>query len=93
MSAVNKKLKLIPWDAFVSAQTSLVPHLALRDTIYQFPYLGSANYIALLKMDTDKYPLSDDEYKNKIEELKNSSEWEILTEDNNVLIFRKRFDK
>ena len=87
---VHRKLQLIPKDAFVSAQTSLVPHLALRDTIYQFPYIGSANYIALLKQDANKYPLGGEDFIKQINQLKKSPEWETVSEDSNVLIFRKR---
>ncbi len=41
-------LKEIPPDASVSAQTTLVPHLSERQSIYLFPYgVGHADYIFL----------------------------------------------
>lgn len=39
--------KLIPSDAAVSAQSALVPHLAFRQKIYEFPRLEDAEYVVL----------------------------------------------
>src|SRR5207249_936801 len=43
-----RALELIPKGASVSATSQLVPHLAFRDYIYVFPYVGDASYLALV---------------------------------------------
>ena len=81
-------LKLIPPGAPVSAQNTLVPHLAFRDEIYLFPDVGDAEYIVLIPVDI-YYRLSKEEYKLKIAEYKTSIQWEVFYETDNIIIFKK----
>jgi len=58
----------IPSDASVSTQTSLVPHLSQRQSIYLFPYaVGHAEYILL---DTTGYPYPFKDYRHFATEAK-----------------------
>ncbi|MCB9232054.1 MAG: DUF2079 domain-containing protein [Bacteroidia bacterium] len=82
-------LKLIPAESKVSAQNTAVPHLAMRKYIYLFPRVEDAEYIFLLNT-PEVYPASPDEYKRKVEEFRNSVEWEVLKENKSVLLFKKR---
>lgn len=45
VAKVHDALNTIPKNAIVSAQSPYVPHLALRNTIYEFPKLNNAEYI------------------------------------------------
>jgi uncharacterized membrane protein len=87
---MHKILKKIPDDAVVSAQTMLVPHIAFRDRIYQFPDISDAEYIVLLTADDNTYPLKKETYNKKVEELRNDDEWEIFFENDFALIFKRR---
>ncbi len=89
-SETHALLASIPEDARVSAQSALAPHLAFRDYIYHFPYIGDANYVALFVIDPNPYPLSWDEYEKMIIDMKNSGKWEVFKENNAVLILKKK---
>lgn len=84
---VYEAMRLIPDDAIVSAQTCFVPHLALRDKIYQFPTIKDAKYI-LISENEITYPISKEELMNKINEFKNSSNYEILFSKEGVYLFK-----
>lgn len=87
--SVHKDLELIPQNAIVSAQTLLLPHLALRDHVYTFPKVGDATYIVLIQ-DIHTYPISNDEFNEKLLLLENSTKWEKLTTKSEVYIFHKK---
>jgi len=89
VSLVYKNLYLIPENASLSAQSMLCPHLAFRDKIYHYPYIGDAEYIALLPLDLNVYPLSPTEYQQKIEELRKNPNWEIAFDNGVLLIFKR----
>jgi uncharacterized membrane protein len=89
VSELNRTLKLIPDNAKVSAQSSLVPHLAFRQWIYLFPHVADADYIALLNIG-DYYPVDDDAYFAKINQLKDSNQWNLIYDKNSTLIFKRR---
>lgn len=82
----HEALKLIPKDAPVSALSPFVPHLAFRDYIYEFPYLGNSRYIALI-LNENPYPLSEEAYNRKIAELRESKDWKVLYDEDSILIF------
>ena len=90
VAATHKMLKSIPASAKVSAQSALAPHLAFRDYIYHYPYIGDAEYIALFVIDPNPYPLSWEEYERQIIEMKNSGKWEVFDENNAVLILKRK---
>ncbi len=89
LNVVHDKLKMIPDNPPISAQHMLTPHLAFRDVIYYFPYIGDARYIALLPGAFDTYPLKKKEYYEKIKELKESLEWNIMYDDGILIIFQR----
>jgi uncharacterized membrane protein len=86
---LNHVLDLIPDDAKVSAQSEVVPHVALRQTIYLFPHVADANYVALLD-NGNHYPVNREAYEEKIDELKSSGQWELIYDKNLTMIFRKK---
>lgn len=80
VKTVHQHLSKIPKDAKVSAQSPFVPHLSLRKNIYQFPILKNAEYIVYSRKE-GTYPMSNEEFENKINELEHSEDWEILYND------------
>lgn len=90
VNGMHKILNNIPDDAIVSAQTMLVPHIALRDKIYLFPDVGDAEYIVLLTADDNTYPLNRENYLEEIEKYRNNDEWEIFLENDYALLFKRK---
>jgi hypothetical protein len=86
---LNKTLRLIPDDAKVSAQSLLASHLAFRQYIYLFPHVADADYIALLNVG-NYYPIEDDDYFARINQLKTSGQWDLIYDKNFTLIFKRR---
>lgn len=86
---LNEALAEIPKDAAVSAQTSLVPHLANRERVYLFPDVWDAKYI-VLDTSLSTYPLEPDVLKKKVYELKDSPAWELVVENKTLIIFKRR---
>ena len=84
----HNALKLIPKNAKVSAQSPFVPHLCLRDRIYQFPLIKDADYIVYSRKE-DSYPLSLKEFDLKIEELEHSLDWKTVI-NSDVIILKRR---
>jgi uncharacterized membrane protein len=88
IAEVNRLLKTIPADARVSAQSCLAPHLAFRDYIFHYPFIGNANYIALLTAEENKYPYDDITYQKAIDDLIASGKWKVAAKNEAVLILR-----
>ncbi len=85
LKSVHRVLSQIPKNAAVSAQSPFVPHFSLRSNIYLFPIVKDAEYIIYLE-GYNTYPLSQNEFENKIENYRNSPDWElILDEDVKIL--------
>jgi len=89
VNEVNQLLKKIPANARVSAQSCLTTHLAFRDYIYHYPFLGDANYIALLTAEENKYPQDDSTYQKSIDDLLASGKWVIAEKNEAVLILKQ----
>jgi uncharacterized membrane protein len=89
VTEVQKVLKTIPEEAVVSCMSMLSPHLAFRDKIYHFPVVNDANYIVLLSPKYGAYPLSREQFEDKIRELKQSSTFSLIYDQHELLVFRK----
>jgi len=87
---VYSALNHIPENAKLSAQNSLVPHVCFRDEIYHYPFIGNAEYIALLTADENIYPFqTKEEYNKNIENLKQSGNWIIYFQNTTTLILKR----
>jgi uncharacterized membrane protein len=84
---LHQKLKEIPSDAIVSAQTSFHPHLAWRESIYQYPNIADANFIIISEYE-HFYPLDQNTTIIHIENLKADSKWNLWYEKEGVYIFK-----
>lgn len=83
---VHEELAKIPKDAIVSSQSPFLPHLSLRDNIYQFPIIKDAEYVVISDKE-NSYPLNKDQFVSLITQMKESKEWDVLyDEDVTVLI-------
>ena len=88
VAEVNRLLKTIPADARVSAQSCLAPHLAFRDYIFHYPFIGNANYIALLPAEENKYPYDDVTYQKAIDDFLASGKWKVFAKNEAVMILK-----
>lgn len=87
IKSVHQQLSKIPQNAIVSSQTAFLPHLALRDDIYQFPIIKDAEYIVY----SDKegtYPLPKHDFDSITDALEHSKNWAILFKDD-ITILKK----
>ncbi len=85
---INKALKIIPKNASVSAHFAVVPHIANREKLYQFPVIKDAEYIVLFQSKKGTYPLKKDVYFDQIKQYKSSEEFDIIYDNNDLLIVR-----
>jgi len=81
-------LDLIPDDAVVSAQSSFVPKLALRESVYQFPIVRDASYILLSPAD-NPYPITPEVFQQKTDSLLNSTAWKIVVKEPSFILLKK----
>jgi uncharacterized membrane protein len=88
VAEVNRLLKTIPADARVSAQSCLAPHLAFRDYIFHYPFIGNANYIALLPAEENKYPYDAITYQKAIDDFIASGKWKVFAKNEAVIILK-----
>ena len=87
---VHLQLLKIPKNAIVSAQSPFIPHLALREKIYQFPIIKDADFIIFSRKE-DLYPIKDIQTFNKlISKLEKSMIWVIKYSDDDITILEKR---
>ena len=88
VSTIHQSIAQIPKGASVSSHFCLSPHLAFREEIYQFPIVNDATFIALLKKPQNYYPISEEDYRKKIEELRIDKNYLVWSENESVIIFK-----
>ncbi len=82
---VRSVIDTIPTHLVVSAQSPAVPHLALREHVYQFPLVREADLVLLLPQE-DSYPLDSTTYRFKVDSLIGSSSWMVLHRDTSLVL-------
>jgi uncharacterized membrane protein len=85
---VYAQISRIPEDAIVCAQSPILPHLAYRDKIYQFPMIRDANYIIYSHRE-ETYPLEPARFDSLTRVLENSKEWLVLFNDKDVTLLMR----
>lgn len=85
---VREQLAKIPNSAIVSAQSPFLAQLAYRDDIYQFPIIKDAEYI-IYSLDEFPYPLNEEQFDKKIQELKTSENWLEICNKDGFFILKK----
>ncbi|MES2779098.1 MAG: DUF2079 domain-containing protein [Bacteroidota bacterium] len=78
---------VIPAKAKVSASSPLCPHLAMRETIYQYPYVNDADYIALMPS-CSGYPLRPEELAQHVLDLKSDTTKTVVFDDGELVVFK-----
>jgi len=86
---VHRQLKGLPDNAKISAQTQFVPHLALRENIYQFPIINDAEYIVISEKE-GKYPLDEEHFALELKRIRDSGEWEERHRGEGLVILRRQ---
>ena len=84
----REALKLIPPEAAVSASGKFVSQLAYRPKIYYFPRVKDAEYICATS-GGEGWPKSVEEYNAEISRIRNSPDWRLIYEKNDLVIFRR----
>lgn len=81
-------INMIPPDASVSAQSSLVPHLSQRTNIYLFPYgVDHADYI-FLDVTSDRYPFAPTDYQHVVQNLLLHGNYGIVASGDGYLLLK-----
>ncbi len=75
----HRLLSSIPEDAIVSAQSPYLPHLSLRDKVYQFPMIHDAQWIVLNRLEAP-YPLGQEAFDAQCDALLRDARWEVVEE-------------
>ncbi|MCF8372030.1 MAG: DUF2079 domain-containing protein [Bacteroidales bacterium] len=88
---VHTHLSEIPKDACVSAQSPFLPHLSLRDKVYQFPIVKDAEYVVFSRKEST-YPLGQVDFDLLINKLEKSIDWNILFKDADLTILKRATD-
>ena len=82
-------LDMIPKNASVSAMCTMVPHMAFRDTIYQYPYGTESEYIILADLGEPPFRL----YPADIERLRQTysdrKKFTVILDKDNILIVKR----
>lgn len=82
-------INMIPPDASVSAQSSLVPHLSERANIYMFPYADNyADYI-FLDVTSDFYPYAQADYRSVVKNLLLQGNYGIVASGDGYLLLKR----
>lgn len=90
LTEIHRAINKIPALAKVSAGASLVPHLAMRDSIFCYPYIGNSDFIVLLKKGGSTFPQYPKEFKKSLLELSKDSMYVKVFDENELLIYQNK---
>lgn len=86
----HRLLAELPQLASISAMSPMVPHLACRPYIFEYPiHSDDADYIVILKTE-QCYPISCEERDEDLQLLRENIRYEIVGETNMVAIFHRK---
>jgi len=85
---IHKLLRSVPSGAKVSASASLIPHLAQRQTIYHFPDVGDAEYLAVFST-PDYYLMSKGLYNAEVYKYVFRSDWNLIGSEESFFLFKR----
>ena len=88
---LHEVLKALPGQVPVSASSCLTPRLVNREKLYHFPVIRDALFIVLVKnTEEGTYPLTPQEYSQKIVQLRQNAAFNLIFEDDQLIIFKKK---
>lgn len=82
-------IDMIPPEASVSAQSSLVPHLSKRANIYLFPYADNQADYDFLDVTSDNYPYAPLDYRTVVRELLLQGGYGIVANGDGYLLLKR----
>jgi uncharacterized membrane protein len=82
-------LDMIPASASVSAQSSLVPHLSERNSIYLFPYQDDHAEYIFLDITSFTYPYNINPYTDEIKKILLSGNYGVVAAQDGYLLLKK----
>lgn len=88
-SVMHDMLNSIPKDASVSASDNIAPHLAFRDTVYYYPRVEKAEFIAIKINKVSPY-FTPEQYFKLFNDKLFSGEWSVFAYEYPLLIIRHR---
>lgn len=88
LSAAYDAFHLIPPGSAVSTQSMFLPHLSLRDEIYQFPVIKNAEYIIISELERT-YPMERKEFDKLFSELLKSENWTLIYNRDGIFLFQR----
>lgn len=86
---IDADMKLIPPDAKVCASSSMLPHLAERESIYEFPHIQDAEYLAILTS-KDNYMITEKNYSHILDSCVMDPSWKMVAYDPPFLLMKKK---
>jgi uncharacterized membrane protein len=88
-SLAQRFIDMIPATASVSAQSSLVPHLSERNSVYLFPYQDDrADYI-FLDITSFTYPFNSSQYTTEVKKVILSGNYGVVAAQDGYLLLKK----
>ncbi len=85
----NEVIKEIPEDASVLTTTFIMPHIANRKDIFVFPQKVEAD-VVLFDLSITPYKLTPKTYKEELYKYNKSSDYELVLEKGDFIMFKKR---
>lgn len=85
---VYRQIGQIPDKSVISATGTIVPHLAFRPKLYNFPKVLDAEYIVVFT-DRDTYPVNQNKFDSTLNYYLNRDNWIILVDNFPLLILKK----
>jgi uncharacterized membrane protein len=86
---IKKGLKFLPENATICASERLVSHLSFRDSIFNFPFMDNAEYLAIL-LNSTPYPLDQGTFDAKLSSVLNSNKWMVMHRKDSLLILKRK---
>jgi len=86
---IQNALKLIPSDKSVSAQNTLVPHLADRDNIFNIPLIKNSDYIILNLNESNVWPLQNTNELLNFQKEKIEPKYTKIYDANGIILYKK----
>lgn len=86
LAFIHNELKNIPDKIPISVTSSLAPHLTNRDHLYHFPIIKDSKMIVVLKSKRSHYPITDEEFNQKINYLITTGEFKVRLDQKELLI-------
>lgn len=90
-SAARNLLKTLPPEASVSAQGPFVPHLALSDSVYQFPLHHQRTRYIILATKASPYPMDTLNFQHLTRKLLADPAYQITTPDSSFFILKRMY--